>query len=29
VLETGRVIMQGTHNELMADARVKRAYLGI
>ena len=29
VLETGRVVMQGTHNELMADARVKRAYLGM
>ncbi len=29
VLETGRVIMQGTHQELMADARVKRAYLGM
>jgi branched-chain amino acid transport system ATP-binding protein len=29
VLETGRVIMQGTHNELMSDARVKRAYLGL
>ena len=29
VLETGRVVMQGTHTELMADARVKRAYLGM
>jgi branched-chain amino acid transport system ATP-binding protein len=29
VLETGRVVMQGTHNELIADARVKRAYLGM
>jgi branched-chain amino acid transport system ATP-binding protein len=29
VLETGRVVMQGTHDELMADARVKRAYLGM
>jgi branched-chain amino acid transport system ATP-binding protein len=29
VLETGRVVMQGTHKELMADARVKRAYLGV
>ena len=29
VLETGRVVMQGTHDELMADARVKRAYLGV
>jgi branched-chain amino acid transport system ATP-binding protein len=29
VLETGRVVMQGTHNELMADSRVKRAYLGM
>jgi branched-chain amino acid transport system ATP-binding protein len=29
VLETGRVVMQGTHNELMSDARVKRAYLGL
>jgi branched-chain amino acid transport system ATP-binding protein len=29
VLETGRVVMSGTHNELIADARVKRAYLGM
>ena len=29
VLETGRVMMQGTHHELMADPRVKRAYLGM
>jgi branched-chain amino acid transport system ATP-binding protein len=29
VLETGRVVMQGGHNELMADPRVKRAYLGM
>ena len=29
VLETGHVVMQGRHEELMADARVKRAYLGM
>ena len=29
VLETGRVVMAGKHDELVADARVKRAYLGM
>jgi branched-chain amino acid transport system ATP-binding protein len=29
VLETGRVVLQGSHDALMADARVKRAYLGM
>jgi len=29
VLETGRVVMQGTHETLMADQRVKTAYLGL
>lgn len=29
VLETGRVVLQGTHDELMADERVRQAYLGM
>ena len=29
VLETGRVVMQGRHDDLIADARVKQAYLGM
>ncbi len=29
VLETGRVVLAGSHRELMADARVKTAYLGL
>jgi branched-chain amino acid transport system ATP-binding protein len=29
VLETGRVVMKGKHDELVADPRVKRAYLGM
>jgi branched-chain amino acid transport system ATP-binding protein len=29
VLETGRVVLQGTHDKLMADPRVKKAYLGM
>jgi branched-chain amino acid transport system ATP-binding protein len=29
VLETGRVVLEGTHGELMADERVRRAYLGM
>ena len=29
VLETGRVVLQGSHGALMADARVRRAYLGM
>ena len=29
VLETGRVVLEGTHQALMADDRVRRAYLGM
>ena len=29
VLETGRVAMEGTHQALMSDARIRRAYLGM
>jgi branched-chain amino acid transport system ATP-binding protein len=29
VLETGKVVLQGSHDTLMADARVRRAYLGM
>jgi branched-chain amino acid transport system ATP-binding protein len=29
VLETGRVAMEGTHKTLMADERIRRAYLGM
>ena len=29
VLETGRVVLEGTHRALMADDRVRRAYLGM
>ncbi len=29
VLETGRVVLQGSHDALMADARVRQAYLGM
>ena len=29
VLETGRVVLQGPHDALMSDARVRRAYLGM
>jgi len=29
VLDTGRVVLSGTHGELMADPNVKRAYLGM
>ena len=29
VLETGRVVLEGTHRDLTADDRVRRAYLGI
>jgi branched-chain amino acid transport system ATP-binding protein len=29
VLETGHVVLQGSHNELMSDERVRRAYLGM
>jgi branched-chain amino acid transport system ATP-binding protein len=28
VLESGRIVLQGRHDELMRDARVKKAYLG-
>ncbi len=29
VLETGRIVMDGTYKQLMADDRVRRAYLGL
>jgi branched-chain amino acid transport system ATP-binding protein len=29
VLETGRVVLQGSHNDLVSDERVRRAYLGM
>jgi branched-chain amino acid transport system ATP-binding protein len=29
VLETGHVVLEGTHDSLLADERVKRAYLGV
>jgi branched-chain amino acid transport system ATP-binding protein len=29
VLETGRVVLQGGHDELLSDDRVRKAYLGI
>ncbi len=29
VLEAGRVVLQGTHDKLMSDPRVKKAYLGM
>jgi len=29
VLETGQVVLEGRHNDLMADDRVRRAYLGM
>jgi branched-chain amino acid transport system ATP-binding protein len=29
VLETGRVVLQGTHDDLMANEQVRRAYLGM
>ena len=29
VLENGRIVMQGTGAELLADDRVRRAYLGL
>ena len=29
VLESGRLVLQGTHDALLADERVKRAYLGM
>jgi branched-chain amino acid transport system ATP-binding protein len=29
VLETGRVVLEGTHRTLTADDRVRRAYLGM
>jgi len=29
VLESGRIVLEGTHDSLMRDARVKKAYLGL
>lgn len=29
VLETGRVVLEGGHEELLSDDRVRKAYLGI
>jgi branched-chain amino acid transport system ATP-binding protein len=29
VLETGRVVLEGSHDTMMSDARVRRAYLGM
>jgi branched-chain amino acid transport system ATP-binding protein len=29
VLESGRLVLEGRHERLLADARVKRAYLGM
>jgi branched-chain amino acid transport system ATP-binding protein len=29
VLESGRIVLEGTHETLMSDARVKKAYLGL
>ncbi len=29
VLETGRVVLEGTHEALLSDDRVRKAYLGI
>src|SRR5207248_11670927 len=29
VLETGKVVLEGSHDTLMADSRVRRAYLGM
>jgi len=29
VLESGRIVLQGTHDTLLSDARVKKAYLGL
>ena len=29
ILETGRVVLSGTHDELLADDRVRKAYLGM
>jgi branched-chain amino acid transport system ATP-binding protein len=29
VLESGRMVMSGTHGELMQDSRIKKAYLGL
>jgi branched-chain amino acid transport system ATP-binding protein len=29
VLESGRLVLEGTHDALLADERVKRAYLGM
>jgi ABC-type branched-subunit amino acid transport system ATPase component len=29
VLETGKVVLQGSHDRLISDPRVRRAYLGM
>jgi len=29
VIQTGRIVMQGTGQELLGDERVKKAYLGL
>ena len=29
VLETGRVVLEGSHDKLLADDRIRKAYLGI
>jgi branched-chain amino acid transport system ATP-binding protein len=29
VLESGRMVMSGTHEELMRDSRIKKSYLGL
>ena len=29
VLETGRVVLEGSHRSLLADDRIRKAYLGM
>ena len=29
VLETGRVALEGTHDQLLSDDRIRKAYLGM